>query len=115
MGSTETGQSPVKQVPVVFYRRPRPSRAFHLILRGYEKRVTATEPRLSEIVAEYLRIGFAVEVIDHEHGPQDCRVCFDASVEAVHKDVYVRASAATDGRSIPASSSVVCGFRSTPA
>lgn len=61
-------------------------------MRGYTRRTTATEPRLTEIVTEYRRIGFDVEVVEHEPDPDGCNVCFEdsAMVKAGYKDVYVR-------------------------
>ena len=86
---------PPGEAPLVFHRRATPSRGAELTLRGYTRRTTAAEPRLSEIVDEYRRIGFEVEVVDHERDPEGCNVCFEdaAAAKAGYKDVYVRVAA----------------------
>lgn len=63
-----------------------------LLALGYRRRTTAAEPRLSEIVAEYRRIGFDVEVIEHRVEPDSCGICFDAQADSQQRycDVYVR-------------------------
>ena len=67
-----------------------------LVRKGYERRTTVSEPRLSEIVAEYRRIGYEVVVIEHEAEPASCDVCYEAGTEAgqVYGDVYVRRAGA---------------------
>lgn len=86
------GRLSAGEAPLVFHRRTVPSRAAELSLHGYSRRTTAAGARLDEIVVEYRRIGFEVEVIDHERDPDGCNVCFeDAQVaKAGYKDVYVR-------------------------
>jgi hypothetical protein len=66
-----------------------------LLLRGYTRRTTASEPRLSEIVAEYRRIGFEVEVTRHRVEPGQCGVCFgvEAGAAGTYHDVFVRHAA----------------------
>jgi hypothetical protein len=66
-----------------------------LLLRGYTRRTTASEPRLSEIVAEYRRIGFEVEVIEHRVEPGQCGVCFglEAGAAGTFHDVFVHHAA----------------------
>jgi hypothetical protein len=78
-----------------FHRRIEASSKSDLLYRGYSRRTTAAEPRLSEIVAEYLRIGFEVEVIEHQVEPNSCGICFevDENVELKYCDVYVRPAA----------------------
>lgn len=75
-----------------FHRRIETSSKSELLYRGYSRRTTAAEPRLSEIVAEYLRIGFEVEVIEHQVEPNSCGICFEVDENADRKycDVYVR-------------------------
>ncbi len=77
---------------VVFVRKGERSREAELLAQGYVRRTTIGEPRLSELVAEYERIGFDVQVIEHRAQTDDCGVCFDAGKEAgqVFGDVYVR-------------------------
>jgi hypothetical protein len=84
---------PPGEAPIVFHRRAVPSRGAELTLHGYTRRTTAAGARLEEIVAEYRRIGFEVEVVVHERDPDGCNVCFeDAAVaKAGYRDVYVRA------------------------
>ncbi|MCC6246576.1 MAG: hypothetical protein IT499_02280 [Rubrivivax sp.] len=69
-----------------------PGRGAALATQGYERRTTAAEPRLSEIVEEYRRIGFDVEVVDHEADAETCNVCFEgpAVAKAGYRDVWVR-------------------------
>ena len=65
-----------------------------LLLRGYTRRTTASEPRLAEIVAEYRRIGFEVKLVEHRVEPGQCGICF--GVEAgggTYHDVFVRPAA----------------------
>ncbi len=94
-----SGRLPPGEAPLVFHRRAATSRGAELTLRGFTRRTTAAEPRLSEIVQEYRRIGFEVETVDHERDPEGCNVCFeDAAVaKAGYKDVYVRAPATRSG------------------
>lgn len=82
----------MKPQPIVFVRKPKPSRESALIAEGYERRTTVSEPRLSELVAEYRRIGFDVEVIEHRIDEDDCGICYEAGAQAgeMYGDVYVR-------------------------
>ena len=75
-----------------FHRRIETSSKSDLLYRGYSRRTTAAEPRLSEIVAEYLRIGFEVEVVEHQVEPNSCGICYEADEDVDQKycDVYVR-------------------------
>lgn len=84
--------------PVTWHPRVVPSRASELSLQGYQRRTTASEPRLSEIVAEYRRIGFEVQVLPHRADPGQCSVCFEdeALTAAGSMDVYVRRAGAGD-------------------
>lgn len=77
---------------VVFVRKGERSREAELLAQGYVRRTTIGEPRLSELVAEYERIGFEVQVIEHRTQTDACGVCFDAGKDAgqVFGDVYVR-------------------------
>lgn len=77
---------------IVFVRKGEHSREAELLAQGYVRRTTIGEPRLSELVAEYERIGFDVQVIEHHTQTDDCGVCFDAGKEVgqVFGDVYVR-------------------------
>lgn len=79
--------------PVVVHRRPKPSLGAQLLAQGYERRTTAAPPRLTEIVEEYRRIGFEVELVAHEAEPDACNTCFEDPViaQAGYQDVYVRA------------------------
>lgn len=63
-----------------------------LTSEGYERRTTAAEPRLSEIVDEYRRIGFEVVVVEHRVADGGCGECFAAAAGTgeVYGDVYVR-------------------------
>ncbi|MCL4744569.1 MAG: hypothetical protein KJZ83_04050 [Burkholderiaceae bacterium] len=76
------------------HRRIEASPKSELIYRGFTRRTTVAEPRLSEIVAEYRRIGFEVEVIEHQVEPDSCGVCFEVEQGAARQycDVYVRSS-----------------------
>ncbi len=75
-----------------FHRTVAADPATELLHRGYIRRTTTMESRLSEIVAEYRRIGFEVEVIEHQVGPDRCGVCFEPEGQGESKycDVYVR-------------------------
>lgn len=64
-----------------------------LLGQGYIRRTTTTEPRLSELVDEYRRIGYDVEVIEHRVEGDACGVCFGTGSEGggeVYGDIYVR-------------------------
>ena len=75
-----------------FHNRIETSAKADLLYRGYSRRTTAAEPRLTEIVSEYRRIGFDVEVIEHQVEPNSCGVCFEVeeNVDRRYFDVYVR-------------------------
>jgi hypothetical protein len=77
---------------IVFIRKAGQSRESKLLADGYVRRTTIGEPRLSELVAEYQRIGYDVEVIEHRTESDGCGVCFEAGKEAgeVYGDLYVR-------------------------
>jgi hypothetical protein len=77
---------------VIFFRRHGSSGAAELLDRGYSRRTTATEPRLSELVAEYRRIGFDVQVVEHQVEAADCGVCYEAGAQGgeICGDIYVR-------------------------
>jgi len=92
MSCSGLSRLPPGEAPIVFHRRATPSRGAELTLQGYTRRTTAGGARLEEIVAEYRRIGFEVEVVAHERDPDGCNVCFeDAAVaKAGYQDVYVR-------------------------
>lgn len=72
-----------------------PSLESALLFRGYTRRTTASEPRLSEIVAEYRRIGFEVQVARHRVEPGECGACFgvEAGPAETYYDVFVRHAA----------------------
>lgn len=91
-GST-TRRLAAGEAPLVFHRRTASDRGAELALRGYTRRTTAAGPRLAEIVDEYRRIGFEVELVDHERDPDGCNICFEvaATAKGGYKDVYVRA------------------------
>lgn len=86
-----------------FHRRIASGAKSELLFRGYSRRTTAAEPRLSEIVAEYRRIGFEVEVIEHQVEPNSCGVCFEVDETTGQKycDVYVRAGASKKSGGTP--------------
>lgn len=83
----------MKLKPIVFVRKREQSRELALIAEGYVRRTTVSEPRLSELVTEYRRIGFEVEVIEHRIEGDDCGICYEAGAQAgeMYGDVYVRA------------------------
>lgn len=78
---------------MVFCRTVGSSPTSELLFQGYSRRTTAAEPRLSELVAEYLRIGYDVEIIEHQVEPNSCGVCFNPTDQKggeVYCDIYVR-------------------------
>ena len=77
---------------IVFIRKAGQSRESKLLADGYIRRTTIGEPRLSELVAEYQRIGYDVEIIEHRIETDGCGVCFEAGKEAgeICGDLYVR-------------------------
>lgn len=74
------------------------SAAAELLYRGFSRRTTATEPRLSELVDEYRRIGYEVEVVEYRVDPNACNVCFEEGAKAGERygDIYVRTKAAQE-------------------
>lgn len=83
----------MKPKPIFLVRKSEHSREAKLLSEGYVRRTTAGEPRLSELVTEYQRIGFDVEVIEHRTEEDACGICFEAEAQTgtVYGDVYVRA------------------------
>lgn len=79
--------------PIIFVRKREQSRDATLLAAGYVRRTTVCEPRLSELVTEYRRIGFNVEVIEHRTEYDACGICYEAGTKSgeVYGDVYVRA------------------------
>lgn len=77
---------------ILLQRNPASNRRAELLYLGYTRRTTVAEPRLSELVDEYLRIGYEVEVVPHEIEPGGCGVCFDesAAVGETYGDIFVR-------------------------
>lgn len=65
-----------------------------LFADGWIKQTTIGEPRLSEIVENYRRLGYEVHVIEHpaEESGAGCNTCFTAGAEMgqVYGDVYIR-------------------------
>jgi hypothetical protein len=62
--------------------------------KGWIKRTTTTEPRLSEIVELYKSLGYEVRVepVRLDELDADCRRCYEDEVEEV-KTVYVKKKA----------------------
>ena len=83
----------MKPKPIIFVRKREQSRDGELLAAGFVRRTTVGEPRLSELVAEYQRIGFDVEVIEHRTEDDACGICYEAGAQAgeMYGDVYVRA------------------------
>lgn len=80
---------------IEFVRKIQPSRKADLLLQGFSRRTTASEPRLSELVAEYERIGYEVQVIPHELEPNSCGVCFevpDQKDATIYCDIFIRST-----------------------
>ena len=77
---------------VKFFKEIAASPESELLVRGYSRRTATAEPRLSELVAEYRRIGYDVEVIEYRVEPDGCCVCFGAGAKSgeVYGDIYVR-------------------------
>ncbi|MEZ5616322.1 MAG: hypothetical protein R3E35_14045 [Rhodocyclaceae bacterium] len=64
-----------------------------LLAAGWVKQTTIGEPRLTEIVENYRRLGYEVHVIEHPEETGDgCNTCFTAGAEMgqVYGDVYIR-------------------------
>ena len=59
--------------------------------KGWIKRTTIDEPRLSEIVREYESLGFEVHIETPELDDldEDCRKCYEEDIDKL-KTVYVR-------------------------
>ena len=59
--------------------------------KGWLKRTTIDEPRLSEIVEEYKSLGYEVrlEPVKLEDLDEKCRRCYEKQVDKI-KTVYVR-------------------------
>lgn len=78
---------------IEFFKKIKPSPKADLLLQGYSRRTTASEPRLSELAAEYLRIGYEVELIEHQVEPNSCGVCFDNTDQkdgSTYYDIFIR-------------------------
>jgi hypothetical protein len=67
------------------------SRKAKLDKEGWVKRTTINEPKLSEIVGEYERLGFEVllEPINLDECAECCRKCFGNDVDKF-RNIYVR-------------------------
>jgi hypothetical protein len=78
--------------PLSFRRDIEQGCAAGLLLAGWELRGTAVGRRLEEMVDEYRRIGFDVELVEHRRRAGACHVCYeaDALAEGAYRDVYVR-------------------------
>ena len=64
-----------------------------LLAEGWIKQTTIGEPRLTEIVDNYRRLGYEVPVIEHpDESGEGCNTCFTAGAEMgqVYGDVYIR-------------------------
>ena len=65
-----------------------------LLAQGWVKQTTIGEPRLSEIVENYQRMGYEVYVVEHPvvENTEDCNICHAAGAEIgqVSGDVYLR-------------------------
>ena len=67
-----------------------------LLSEGWIKQTTIGEPRLSEIVENYRRLGYEVHVVEHreeaESAGAGCNTCFTAGAQMgqVYGDVYIR-------------------------
>ena len=59
--------------------------------KGWVKRTTIDEPRLSEIIKEYEALGFEVhlEPVNFEDLDEECKRCYQKTVGKL-KTVYVR-------------------------
>jgi len=62
-----------------------------LIQKGWLKRTTIDEPRLSEIIEEYKSLGFEVHVepVEPCDFNEKCRKCYETKKEKL-KTVYIR-------------------------
>jgi hypothetical protein len=65
-----------------------------LLAQGWTKQTTIGEPRLSEIVENYRKMGYEVHVIEHpaEESGDSCNTCFSADAEhgKMSGDVFIR-------------------------
>ena len=79
---------------MIFFKQIGASEKAQLLYSGYSRRTTAAEPRLSELVAEYRRIGYDVEVVEYQVEPNGCGVCYEAGAQVgeMYGDIYVRRS-----------------------
>lgn len=68
------------------------NREAQLIARGWTKRTTIGEPRLSELIENYRSLGYEVEVVEHRTEGDNCGTCFDAGREMgqVYGDLWLR-------------------------
>lgn len=82
----------MKPKPIIFITQRQQSREATLLAAGYVRRTAVGEPRLSELVTEYERIGFEVEVIEHRTEGDVCGICYEADAQAgeVYGDIYIR-------------------------
>lgn len=63
-----------------------------LAREGWEKKLTATEPRLTEFVQMYEELGFEVRqesVLPEDLGGRGCHACFIAAAD-LYRTVYTR-------------------------
>lgn len=83
---------------LVFFKHLSVSAKADLLYRGFSRRTTAAEPRLSELIAEYRRIGYDVEVVEYQVEAGECGVCYEAGAQVGEKygDIYVRRKPADD-------------------
>lgn len=78
---------------IEFVRKIKSSGKADLLLQGFSRRTTASEPRLSELASEYERIGYLVEIVPHEVEPNSCGVCFEVPNQkdaTMYCDIFVR-------------------------
>jgi hypothetical protein len=77
---------------IIFFKHLSTSPKAELLYSGYSRRTTAAEPRLSELVAEYKRIGYDVQVVEYQVEANGCGVCYEAGAQVgeVYGDIYVR-------------------------
>lgn len=83
---------------IIFFKQVSTGPKAELLASGYSRRTTAAEPRLSELVAEYRRIGYDVQVVEHKVEATDCGVCYEAGAQVgeLYGDIYVRRKPAGD-------------------
>jgi hypothetical protein len=62
-----------------------------LTKKGWIKTTTIDEPRLSEIVSEYISLGFDVhlEPVELENSGEKCKRCYRSQIDKI-KTVYIR-------------------------